>query len=137
MERDTRRTESISSQMKRFACGGWPDDPTEVHPSLMPFWIKEVYAKRQAPAKKEQRPSHLPRKSIHLERYFDRANLTPRQRECVSLLWEYRLSQVETARRMKIHRTGVQDHARLAVRKLSRVPGLKKALQQDSREPRT
>lgn len=59
-------------------------------------------------------PEPLGSKKQDLSRYMDAANLTKPQRECFSLRFEHGLSLTEVARRLKKHRSTVQQHIRAA-----------------------
>lgn len=52
----------------------------------------------------------LGKKSWDYTEYMAKGDLTERQRECYSLRFEYGLSESEIARRLKIHRSTVQQH---------------------------
>jgi len=49
---------------------------------------------------------------------LDSAKLTPRQRECVSLLWEYGLGKTAIAQHLGIDRKTLDEHISAAERKL-------------------
>jgi len=52
----------------------------------------------------------LGKKKTNMSEYFDSAALTDRQRDCLSMKWEYELSVTETARRLDITRKTVDEH---------------------------
>jgi len=52
----------------------------------------------------------LPAKKLDMSNYFDDADLTERQRQCLSLKHEHGLSNVEIGRRLGIDRTTVAEH---------------------------
>ena len=55
-------------------------------------------------------PDKLPAKQTDLSRYMDQAQLTDRQRECLSLKLEYGLPVTAIAERLHIHRKTVDEH---------------------------
>jgi predicted DNA-binding protein YlxM (UPF0122 family) len=57
-----------------------------------------------------RRFKRLGQKTTDISQYFDSANLTERQRDCLSMKYEYELSAAEIARRLVLHRTTVQEH---------------------------
>jgi len=70
-------------------------------------------------------PDDLPAKQIALSRYMDQAQLTDRQRECLSLKVEYGLPVIAIAERLHIHRKTVDEHIEAANRriKLAKIKG--------------
>lgn len=70
-------------------------------------------------------PGELPAKQIDLSRYMDQAQLTDRQRECLSLKVEYGLPVIAIAERLHIHRKTVDEHIEAANRriKLAKIKG--------------
>ena len=70
-------------------------------------------------------PDELPAKQIDLSRYMDQAQLTDRQRECLSLKVEYGLPVIAIAERLHIHRKTVDEHIEAANRriKLAKIKG--------------
>ncbi|HTQ85089.1 MAG TPA: sigma factor-like helix-turn-helix DNA-binding protein [Candidatus Solibacter sp.] len=60
----------------------------------------------------------LPPKKEDLSQRFAGANLTPMQRECLSLRYEYDLPIAEIARRKDRHRSTIQEHLHWAIKKL-------------------
>jgi DNA-binding CsgD family transcriptional regulator len=64
------------------------------------------------------RKPKLPPKKQDLSVYFDRAPLTERQRECLSLRLEYGLTVSQIAERLGITRKVVDEHIEAATRKL-------------------
>jgi DNA-binding CsgD family transcriptional regulator len=142
MNASPKGTESVSSQIRRIAIGGFPDDPREVarlNPLLRFFKLEEDMAELQRALrpKMAKRFRRIPHQSLHLEQYFDRADLTKPQRRCMSLFWEYGLSKAEIAHHMGKHRSVVQGHIRAAYLKLSRVSGLRDDLERAIKGPRT
>ncbi len=83
------------------------------------------HAERVANAKASQPRglSKLPQKRVDLSNYLDPANLTERQRECISLSLEHSLPQSEIARRLGLHHSTVQEHIRAAARAIDRARG--------------
>jgi len=60
----------------------------------------------------------LPRRRNDLSEWLDRAALTDRQRECLSLKFEYELSQTRIARYLGIDRKTVDEHIEAGKKKL-------------------
>ena len=60
------------------------------------------------------------RKKVRLGKYFVAARLTRIQQEVISHLYEEGWSIARTARHMGRHRTVIQEHKRLAIKKLQR-----------------
>src|SRR5271157_93694 len=77
---------------------------------------------QRASRSSDQKPAHektgLGHKQQDLSRYLDSAKLTPRQRECVSLLWEYGLGKTAIAQHLGIDRKTLDEHISAAERKL-------------------
>ena len=68
--------------------------------------------------------NRLPRKGLHLTRYFVQAGLTDRQRDCLSLYYERNVTMVKIARRLGLHHATVREHIAVGLRKLSHIKGL-------------
>ncbi len=64
--------------------------------------------------------SGLSQKRQDLSHYFDKANLTDRQRDCASLKWEYGLSDRKIAGRLDIAHSVVQEHLKAAKTRMDR-----------------
>jgi len=62
----------------------------------------------------------LEHKYLDLSGYWGLADLTQRQRDCLSMKLEYRLSVRKIAQRLGIHPSGVQDHIRRATVKMNK-----------------
>jgi len=60
----------------------------------------------------------LPYKKNNLTQYLDAAKLTERQRDCFSLVFEYGVSKTETAQRLGLHHSTVQEHLNTAEQKI-------------------
>lgn len=61
-------------------------------------------------------PEKLPPQKMDLSQYLDGADLTERQRECISLRLEYGIPVVQIARRLNLSRATVQEHIERAIR---------------------
>jgi len=62
----------------------------------------------------------LGEKTMDMSQYFDSANLTKRQRDCLSMKYEYALSAAEIARRLDLHRTTVEEHIAAGMKAMER-----------------
>jgi DNA-binding CsgD family transcriptional regulator len=69
----------------------------------------------------------LPPRQGDFSRYIDNANLTQRQRECVSFEWEYGLNNTQIARRLGLNRSTVQEHLSRARSKMERAKAKERA----------
>jgi hypothetical protein len=69
----------------------------------------------------------LPPRQQHLSQYFDNANLTPRQRECASLKWEYGLKDTQIAQRLDRHHSSVQERLSRARIRIDRAKAKERA----------
>lgn len=82
--------------------------------------------------------NRLPRKRLHLTRYFVQARLTDRQRDCLSLYFERNVTLAKIARRLGLHHKTVLEHIAAGLRKLSHIKGLRGRLErprEKSRKP--
>jgi DNA-binding CsgD family transcriptional regulator len=75
----------------------------------------------------------LPEKQTDLSNYFDQAQLTDRQRECVSLKLEYGMTVTDIADRLGITRKTVDEHVEAAERKIEIARARERASKQKSR----
>jgi len=70
------------------------------------------------PVEADQKRIPLTAKCTDLSNYFDQAPLTERQRECMSLRFEYELTLSDIAERLNLNRKTVDEHIAAAERKL-------------------
>src|ERR1035438_9347393 len=97
-----------------------------VHRKFSRFLIDELLdafdreaVRLSAPAIPLESPS-LPPKSTDLSRYFDSAQLSDRQKECLSLKFEYGLSAYAIAKRLRLHTSTVDESLASGGKRLER-----------------
>jgi DNA-binding CsgD family transcriptional regulator len=91
----------------------------ETKPPLSPGNGSEGLSGLNLPASDiSEKKSPVPAKKVDLSEYLDQADLTDRQRECISLKFEYGLTVTEIAERLGLTRKTVDEHIEAANRKL-------------------
>lgn len=99
--------------------------PEDVRPAVQQFLSVSGAASQAAPIPPSTSVSSnrtvtrkLPPKTSDLSEYFDQAKLTDKQREAISLKFEYDLPVAEIARRLGIGRKTVDEHIEAAKKKI-------------------
>jgi len=129
----SRRRESLSSQIRRIAIGGFPDDPeaaAKLHPLLRFFRLEEEVERLKSSGKeradiRKPKPPHV---KMAWTRYFHMAQLTSRQGQCAFLKYDEGLSPSQIGRRLRLDRKAVYEHLQRAATKMNRSKALRDLL---------
>ena len=84
---------------------------------------------------KSKRPEKLPAKEANMSMYFDGAKLTDKQREVVSLRFEYGLPVAAIARRLGKDRSAIQERLAAALKKLGHTRDFERRAAKGSTNP--